>query len=564
MKHFFKISKWIAGQLRPFVLSFISIILQGAVLSIGGIGIAAVSKRIIDAASLGDIKSAICGGIIFIVIIILDVLLEKNISISSARTLEMVSNNIRLNLFSRILCSKWMYMSKYHSGELITRLTRDIGMLSNVLVNIIPDMFSLGVQFVGAFILLLIYEPVLAVAALILGPAGVLFSRLFGRRLKRFHIKLQETESEYRSLMQESINNLFVVKAFKIEKKNISNIENIQTEELEYTLRKSRLSAGANAVLSTGYWIGYAIAFGWGVYLISCKSVTFGTFTAFIQLFGQVQGPFEGLAYKLPQLISAAASAERLMEFDALELENDLKEDVNWKSSGIEFKNVAFHYDLNKPVLRGISFKIYPGETVALVGQSGEGKTTIIRLILSFLCPDRGNIYFYNELGEKIECTPSCRSLISYVPQGNTLFSGTIRENLYLGNPEADEFELIRALMEASAWEFIEELPYRMETLIGERGIGLSEGQAQRIAIARALLRKTPILILDEATSALDMDTESRILEAIKNLKHKPACIIITHRESVIKMCTRVLKLNEGRITELNSKAISNPTDEAV
>lgn len=564
MKHFFNISKWIAGQLRPFVLSFISIILQGAVLSIGGIGIAAVSKRIIDAASLGDIKSAICGGIIFIVIIILDVLLEKNISISSARTLELVSNNIRLNLFSRILCSKWMYMSKYHSGELITRLTRDIGILSNVLVNIIPDMFSLGVQFVGAFILLLIYEPFLAVAALILGPAGVLFSRLFGRRLKRFHIKLQETEGEYRSLMQESINNLFVVKAFKIEKKNISNIENIQTEELEYTLRKSRLSAGANAVLSTGYWIGYAIAFGWGVYLISCKSVTFGTFTAFIQLFGQVQGPFEGLAYKLPQLISAAASAERLMEFDALELENDLKEDVNWKSSGIEFKNVAFHYDLNKPVLRGISFKIYPGETVALVGQSGEGKTTIIRLILSFLCPDRGNIYFYNELGEKIECTPSCRSLISYVPQGNTLFSGTIRENLYLGNPEADEFELIRALMEASAWEFIEELPYGMETLIGERGIGLSEGQAQRIAIARALLRKTPILILDEATSALDMDTESRILEAIKNLKHKPACIIITHRESVIKMCTRVLKLNEGRITELNRKAISNPTDEAV
>lgn len=564
MKSFFNISKWILGQLRPFVLSFINIIFLGGVLSLGSIGIAVVSRWVIDSAANGEIKGAIYGGLLFIGIIIIDVILERKISISSAYLLEVVSNSIRQRIFSGILYSKWMDLSKYHSGDLVTRLTRDIGILSNVLVNVIPEMFSLGVQFIGAFIVLLIYEPWLAIAAFILGPAGVLFSRLFGKRLKKLQIKSQETEGEYRSLIQESIHNLLVVKAFGLEKRNIKNVEKLHDKQLGLTFDKVKVSSMANAVLSIGYWLGYVISFGWGVYLISKGRATFGTFTAFIQLVGQVQGPFEGLSYKLPQLISAAASAERLMEFDSLKEEEHFEFQQKWLRAGIIFKNVTFQYDLNKPVLKDISFNIYPGEITALIGASGAGKTTITRLLLSFIYPDTGGIYFDNGLGEETECISGSRDLISYVPQGNTLFSGTIRENLYLGNPTADELELVRALIDASAWEFVEELTYGMETEIGERGIGLSEGQAQRIAIARAFLRKTPILILDEATSALDIDTEVRVLEVIRALRHKPACIIITHRESVMKMCTRVLKLEEGKILELSSEAILNQIDEAV
>lgn len=564
MKHYLNIFKWILGQLRPFALSLTGIMALGAVLSIGSIATAVASKWIIDAAAAADIKRAVYGGVFFASIIIVDVILDRRMSIASAHTLEAFSNNIREKLFIRILDAKWMDLSKCHSGELLTRLTRDVGILSSVLVDIIPDMISLGVQFIGAFIILAIYEPYLALAVFVISPAGILISRLYARSLKKYHIRLQETEGKYRSNIQEAINNIVVVKAFGIRNKNIKSIEELHYRVLEFTDKKSSINAGVNAVLSIGYWMGYAVSFGFGVYMISKGRITFGTFTAYIQLFGQIQGPIEGLAYRLPQLISAAACAERLMEFDKMEIEENYKQELKWEDAGIEFKNVVFGYDIEKPVLRDISFSIYPGEITALIGESGEGKTTVTRLILSLIYPQSGKIYISNGWDRIVSCSPSCRKLISYVPQGNTLFSGSIRENLYMGNPEADEFQLIKSLVDASAWDFVEVLPKGMETIIGEGGIGLSEGQAQRIAIARALLKRAPILILDEATSALDVETEVKVLDSVKALEHKPACIIITHRESVMKKCSRVLKLEGGKITEENMDTISNQADEAV
>lgn len=564
MKSFFKITKWILGQIRPFVLSFIWIIFFGTVLSLSSVLFAVVSKLMIDAAEEGDLSRVAIMGILFIMVVTVKIGAGRVISILSAKTLEILSNCLRTKLFSRILHSQWIDVSKYHSGDIVTRMTRDIGILTNVLVNIVPGIFSLGVQFVGAFIVLMNYEPTLALTTFILGPSGVLLSRIFGRKLKKFHIKLQETESVYRSHIHESIQNLLVVKSFCLENKKIEAVDNIQNERLDWVIKKYRANSGANTVLSGGYWMGYMIAFGWGVYLISKGEASFGTFTAFIQLVGQVQGPFEGIAYSIPQLISASASAERLMELEMFKIEDESKSVPVLRKIEIEFQDVIFKYEPVKPLISQITFKIFPGQITALIGSSGEGKTTIIRLILSLIKPEYGHIYFEGEGNEKIECCPSCRKLVSYVPQGNTLFSGSIRDNLYLGNPKADELELVKALANAAAWEFVEELPLGMETIIGEKGIGLSEGQAQRIAIARALLKKAPILILDEATSALDVDTELKVLASVKGLKYSPTCLIITHRTSAMNMCDRILKLEYGKIIEQSKGFISNQASEAI
>ncbi len=564
MKGFFNIVRWIAGQLGPFILSFILIIILGAVLSLSDVGIALISKRLIDGAVSGDISMAFKAGLIFALVIIGQIVLQSILSVSSVKLEEVMSNSIRRKVFSKIIKSQWMSLSKYHSGDLLTRMTRDVGIFSNAIVNTVPDMVSLGVQLVAAFIVLMFYEPMLAILAVVLGPIILLISRVFGRKIKKVHIRMQETEGEYRSFIQEIVQNLTVIKAFSLENRNLLKINMLHNENLVWVRKRSRISALTNSVLSLGYWIGYFIAFGFGAFRLYQGRATFGTFTAFLQLFGQVQGPFEELAYKIPQLISAGACAERIMEFEELDMEDEGKYAPSWENAGVLFENVMFKYDSKKPVLESTSFEIYPGEIAALIGTSGEGKTTIVRLLLSLIKTEAGKISIINKKGESIECSPSCRSMISYVPQGNTLFSGTIRDNLYFGNPDATDEELKKALGDVCAWEFTRELTSGIDTEIGEKGIGLSEGQAQRIAIARALLRKSPILIFDEATSALDVDTEIKVLRAIKCLKPQPTCIIITHRASAMKMCNRVLKLEDGRIFECGEKIILNPRSEAI
>jgi ABC-type multidrug transport system fused ATPase/permease subunit len=550
--------------IRPFILSFILIIVLGSILSLSDVSIALISKKLIDDAVSRNISEAIKVSLVFVGVIVMQIAFNSIISILASKLKELISNSIRSRIFERVLRAQWMELSKYHSGDLLTRMTRDVGIFSNAIVNTVPDMVSLGVQLVAAFIVLMFYEPMLAIIAVAIGPIAILTSRIFGRKIKKVHIRMQETEGEYRSFIQEIVQNLTVIKAFCLENRSLLKIDMLHNENFIWAKRRSRISTLTNSVLSLGYWIGYFISFGFGAFRLYQGRATFGTFTAFVQLFGQVQGPFEGLAYKIPQLISAGACAERLMEFEELDMEDEGKYVPSWENVGVLFENVIFKYDSEKPVLEDTSFEIYPGEIAALIGTSGEGKTTIVRLLLSLIKPEAGKIIITNKKRESIECCPSYRSMISYVPQGNTLFSGTIRDNLYLGNPDATDEELKKVLREASAWEFTNELTSGIDTEIGERGIGLSEGQAQRIAIARALLRKAPILLFDEATSALDVDTEINILRAIKNMKPQPTCIIITHRPSVMNMCNRVLKLEDGRIFECGEEVISNPRSEAI
>jgi ATP-binding cassette, subfamily B, bacterial len=564
LKNFLSVVRWMVGQARPLLISILIITITGTALSLCGVSIAVASKKIIDLSYSGDKNKALLAAVFFGVIVFIMIGLRAVVSVLRARTGEVMSNNIRSALFQRILGSQWLEASKYHSEDILTRMTSDISALSSGLVNLVPEMISLGVGLIAAFVTLLAFDPRLAVSAFILSPVSIILSRVFGRKLKQLYVKMQEAESTSRSFIHETLQNILIVKAFCLEESSTLRVNKLQNDKLGWVMRRSRMVCGTNSVLLLGYWLGYFLAFGWGAFRLSNSSITFGTLAAFLQLVEQIQGPFIGLAYSIPQLISAFASAGRLMELEKMQADNSVCRLPSWESAGIRFEGVSFAYGTEKTVLNNVHADIQPGEIIGIVGPSGKGKTTLIRLLLSLVSPAKGRVYFTDGKGKKLEACSSTRAFISYVPQGNTLFSGTIAENLRIGYSEANDDELETAARAACAWEFIEALPEGLDTVIGERGLGLSEGQAQRIAIARALLRKAPIIIFDEATSALDADTELEILNTIRDLNPLRTCIIITHRKAALHICSRVLKLEEGQIQEQYVKTTEASAIQAV
>lgn len=564
MKDLLKSMKWMGGQARPCILSFSLIIIIAAVLSLCSVSIAIVSKGLVDAAVAREGHQAAWAAISFAGLILLQVGLKAVASILSVRTLEGISNKIRKRLFTHLLKAEWASSSKYHSDDILTRLTSDIGTVANGIANVLPAIIALVVQLAAAFVTLLFLDPILAALAFVLGPVSVLLTRVLGHKLKQMHLKIQEAEVTYRAFLHESIQNVLIVKAFCIEENNTARFDNLQSERMDLVLKRNRMNVTTSSILSLGYWLGYFLAFGWGALHLSRGTVSFGTLTAFLQLVGQIQAPFSGLAQTLPQVISTVASAERLMELERMQHEQNNGMVPCWTNAGIILDNVHFAYGNDTPVLKNATFEVYPGETVAITGMSGEGKTTLLRLLLSLVEPGVGHIYFTGGQDEKFEACASSRRLISYVPQGNTLFSGTIEENLRIGCSDVTNMEMEAAVRSACAWEFIKKMPKGLKTVIGERGHGISEGQAQRLAIARALLHKAPILVLDEATSALDSYTEKCVLQAIRSLSPARTCIIITHRSTALGICNRVLKLENGYLVEHHGLFTAGQANEAV
>lgn len=542
---------WLARETKGHIKSLLILLSIQVISALTGAGMAIVSKNLVDHAIEGKIDYVVYYGIAFGCIIILSLGSNAISSLINARTNELFSNSLRQRMFARISGSEWSDITKYHSGDLLTRLTSDINTISNGVVNVLPSIISLGVSLIASFATLLYYEPYLAIFAVIFSPFSIIVSRLWGRKIKIFHKKIQEAESTYRSYIQESLENITVVKAFRMEEKAVETVETLHNDRMKWVLKRNRTGVAASMILAGGYWLSYLIAFGWGAIGLANKTITYGTLTAFLQLIGQVEAPFIGLSRTLPQVITTISSAERLMELEKMEMERGKdKLDPN-TSVELSFKDVSFSYNKDDTVLKNVSLSIKPGEVVAITGPSGEGKTTIIRLCLALLKPDNGSVKFFDSSGNEFPASASTRDWIAYVPQGNTLFSGTIADNLRNGYADATDEEIIAAAKTACAWEFIEKLPDGLDTVIGENGLGLSEGQAQRLALARAILRPAPVLILDEATSALDIDLEMRVLEGIKNLSPKRSCLVITHRLSALQICSRVFKLKDGIIMEI-------------
>lgn len=542
--------KWLFTYSKPYCWGIIRQMIFSVAITVISLYMTVLSKRIIDNATKGIVNQTMTFIVVYLGLVLTIQAISVVASILNIVLNERFSFGIRKQLYDKIITSQWLDIKKYHTGDLMTRLTSDIGNVSDGIVSTIPDIIRLIIELILVFITLFYYSPMLAVLALSIAPVATISSWWLGKKLKKMQIKVQETESAYRSYIQESLSNLLIVKSFNNEEYAMNRLVELREERFFWVFKKAKFGMISSTIISLSFQTGYIVALAYGAIQIANGAITFGTMSLFLTLVNRVQAPIMHLGQQIPKIVSILASTGRIIELQDIPLEKKQEQHINAQKVGVSIKNLSFAY-ANEAVLEKASININNGESVAIVGESGIGKTTLIRLIMSFMKNISGKILFINEEGQEEIANAGMRKFMSYVPQGNTLFSGTIRENIRMGNLDSTEEEMTEALKMVSAYDFVMELPSGIDTVIGEQGHGLSEGQAQRIAIARALVRKAPFLILDEATSALDENTELLVLENLNRLEPKPTCLIITHRKSILKYCDRQLKIENKKIIEI-------------
>lgn len=455
-------------------------------------------------------------------------------------------NTLQLRIFTHLMNSQLKGMDKRHSGDTLNRLERDVSDITSTLTETLPSSIAVSLRLVGAFMFLYSMDHRLAVILLCISPSFGILSKLYVRKMRGITREIRQTDSRIQSLLQESLQNHMVLKTLERCQTMTQKLDSTQQELRSQIKHKTLFSSTSATILSIGFSTGYLVTFLWGVNSLQEGVITYGTMLAFIQLVGQIQSPFRDMSRFVPAIVSSITAAERLMELEDTPLE-EVGEPVAFpEGAGIRLKDVEFSYDSkHRKIIQDLTYDFPIGSTTAILGETGAGKTTLIRLILALHKPDKGSVEIYDST-RSVPVSPCTRTNLVYVPQGNTLFSGTIRDNLLLGNPDATEEEMRMALHTACA-DFILERPGGLDAVCGEQGAGLSEGQAQRIAIARAMLRKGCILLLDEATSALDTDTERQLLRNLQTHSKLQTVICITHRPAMVEYCSQVLRLSRSK-----------------
>ena len=493
---------------------------------------------------LVDIATGVATGSLpfFTGLVIAVVILRLGVSALNVRLENLTGSKmnfvIRKGLYSCLLQSEWLGKERRHTGDTVNRLETDVSTVTGVICSDVPQIFTTLVQMVAAIVFLCTMEWRLAVLLVVVTPLFVLFSKLFFRRLREMTRGIRETESEVQSHLQESLQHRMVIQSMENESRMEDRLDGLQGREYGQIVERTRFNVIARTMVSAAFSFGYIAAFLWGVYGISKGSLTFGVMTAFLQLVGQIQRPLVNLTRQVPSFVYATASIDRLMELEDAPKAEAVEPVPLEAPAGIRVRGLGYRYpDGKRMILKDLDFDFPPGSRTAIVGETGAGKSTLIRLMLALLKPVEGSVTLYDAIRE-VDASPATRCNLVYVPQGNTLFSGTVRENLLMGNPDATEDQMTDALRTAVA-DFVLSLPEGLDTRCGEGGAGLSEGQAQRIAIARGLLRPGSILLLDEFSSSLDPATEAQLMENLTKKAAGKTMIFITHREKIAQHCER-------------------------
>lgn len=545
--------KWIFKHIRAFIPYLLILIVLVTITAYTNVQFSLASRSLIDIATGqadGSLKKSaviLCALLIFQ--LVLQILyIRIHVSVSGKLTMR-----IRSELFYKMLSKDYSEVSKYHSGEILNRLVSDVSLLSEKSTEIIPNVFALLSTIIFSFVALYQLDKSFALFCLCFGPVILLAAYIYKKKIKTLHIKCRESDGRVRSHLQETVQNFIVVKAFAKETLMRKKSEKLQYENYCLNIKRSLIGIISNVLFFLAMTVGYYATLGWGVYRLSVGTITFGTVMAMLSLVDQIQSPFREVASLFPQLYMVLASTERLIELDNLKDDNPstvlTQEDIdNFKE--IVFEDVHFSYG-NVEVLQGINLTVGKGEMIALCGMSGAGKSTFSKILLSVIKAQSGKAVL-RTADKDIEFSSGTRKLFSYVPQGNLILSGTIRENITFFDEKPDEEKIIRAATAAQIIDDINKMPDGFDTVLGEKGHGLSEGQVQRLAIARVLYYDAPVLLLDEATSSLDIATEEKLLCAIKSMTDK-TCIIISHRREVMQACDKTYILQNGSLNELNN-----------
>lgn len=538
---------------RKEVLFYILVGISNTVVSLIG---SILSKHIIDAVT-GFNTRGIVAALMFYVLMQLSGIVFRAISSRiSTKVSIRVNQQITAQVYDKLLDTDWEALSEYHSGDLLTRLAGDVSTVSSSVLGWFPELLTRLLQFGGTLGVILYYDATLAVFALLSAPVTLLMGRYVIKMMRHHNQRMRQLSSQMTVFNEESFQNIQLIKSFDRTSAYSQKHRQLQQQFKDASMDYNRFSIRKSTLLSLVGTVVTLACFSWSIYRLWSGHITYGTMTLFLQLSGSLTGAFSALASLIPGAINAATSAGRIMVL--MDLPSEDRSDApkakafmeKYASTPlqVEATDLSYHYEDGICVLRSSNFSACAGQIVSFIGPSGEGKTTLLRLLLGIVRPKEGRVTLVSEDGSKLDISPSTRSLFAYVPQGNTMFSGTVAENLRLIRPDATDEQLYTALRLACAEEFIAPLPLGLNTPIREQGGGFSEGQLQRLCIARALLSDAPILLLDEATSALDMETERKVLNNIMHSQKARTCIITTHRPSVLELSHKIYRIRQDTI----------------